>query len=88
MILEEQKYKIYLNRTPVLTGEGVLCRVGLLCMVGVLTEHSLIGGKRFGISGILFCNRKFRISCDAEWKLTWRLTLKEWLLCPLKCIEL
>lgn len=39
-----------------LTGEGVLCRVGLLCMVGVLTEYSLIGGKRFGKSGILFYN--------------------------------
>jgi hypothetical protein len=40
----------HLNRTPELTGDGVRC------LVGLLTVYSLMGGKRFGKSGILFWN--------------------------------
>ena len=42
----------HLNLTE-FTGEGVLCRDDV--REGLLTEYSLIGGKRFGKSGILPC---------------------------------
>lgn len=44
--------KTHLNLT-LFTGDGVLCRDEV--RDGLLAEYSLIGGKRFGKSGILPC---------------------------------
>lgn len=45
----------YLKRTPELTGDGVRC------LDGLRTVYSLIGGRRFGISGNLFCKQNISI---------------------------